>query len=104
MAERTPGLVASDAAMTSPTWPSGLGHQDLGDLARGRDHRVVAGLDVVERPLAIVAQPLGELVEGAHRRLAAVDVRALQLVTAGSGQRLLERLERLRPQMLAEPL
>src|SRR5882672_8368228 len=57
----------------------------------------------MERPFAIVAQPLGELVEGAHGGLRAIDVGALELVAAG-GQRLLERPERLRYQVLGEPL
>src|SRR4029453_4906135 len=65
---------------------------------------LVAGLDGVNRPPAIGAQALGKLVERAARRLGAVDVRALELLPTRGGQRLFEGLERLRLQVLGEPL
>src|SRR5262249_56507187 len=78
--------------------------QDLCDLARRRQHRVVTRLELVVLPLAILAQALGELIEGAHGGAGAVDVGALEPLATHGGQRLLERLERLRHEPALQPV
>src|SRR6266571_2504150 len=83
---------------------AGEGEQDLRDLAGRRDHRVVARLQLVERPFPVVAQSPGELIEGARRWAPAVDVRSLQLLAGDRLEGLLEGPERLGHEPSLEPL